>query len=120
MNDYPVIRGFKIVGVRKPDKQLSVEYMKRPEANPVQVELYSKVPGWITEDGEEMPPAPCNGDDWFISDDLPTDKEAFLACAPCPLWDLCSEFAKQSHAAFGVLGGKVYGRELQRRIEEEE
>lgn len=43
---------------------------------------------------------------------VPTDREAELMCAGCPLFDLCRTYGKVGRPAFGVWGGKLYGRDL--------
>jgi hypothetical protein len=54
----------------------------------------------------------CQDDPRFTSDDLPTDREAQLWCAGCPLLQQCRETAEKEHVAWGVWGAKVYGRAL--------
>lgn len=60
----------------------------------------------------------ANPDRWINYDDPdniyeePTDEEAQLMCADCPLFQLCSDYAKVARPAFGVWAGNVYGREL--------
>lgn len=51
-------------------------------------------------------------------DDLPTDREAQLMCAPCPLLEKCGKYAETKHPAWGVWGAKVYGRSLDAKMKE--
>ena len=44
--------------------------------------------------------------------DTPSDEEAELMCAGCPLLALCRDYADKAHPAFGVYGGVIYGRSL--------
>lgn len=68
---------------------------------------------------------PCSGDpDRFAvgseeNDTLPTDRDAALMCAPCPLLKMCGEYAEKKHMAWGVWGGKVYGRKLEEAMKDE-
>lgn len=43
---------------------------------------------------------------------VPTDEEAQLMCAGCPLMKLCKTYGTTARPAFGIWGGKLYGREL--------
>lgn len=44
--------------------------------------------------------------------DVPTDEEAEIMCAGCPLLELCGDYADKAHPAFGIFGGRVFGRNL--------
>ena len=43
---------------------------------------------------------------------IPTDEEAQIMCAGCPVFDLCAEYARLANPAIGVHAGKVYGKGL--------
>lgn len=62
---------------------------------------------------------PCSVDpDKWTNDELPTDREAQLMCAPCPLREMCLEYAQEAHASWGVWGGTVRGRKLKEAMED--
>lgn len=62
----------------------------------------------------------CTTDpDKWTSDELPTDREAQLMCSGCPLLVHCQEYADEAHPAWGVFGGRVYGRRLAEAMKEE-
>lgn len=68
----------------------------------------------------EKPLRNCHGKESFFRDydnplnlgGAPTDFEARVACHGCPLLELCGDYADKGHPAWGVWGGKVYGRGL--------
>lgn len=81
-----------------------MDYLQQsPKASRLLVELWQRV-------SEEN--APCVGKAEWTADELPTDREAQVLCAPCPLLALCGEYAREAHVSFGVWGGTVRGRNL--------
>lgn len=103
MRDYEdSIRGYRIVGdPPKPDKRFNYDYL-RPKTS-----MYAELNKAAVDEG-----AKCLNDDRFISDELPTDREAQMMCAGCPLIDFCRQTAEVEHHPWGVMGGKVWGRAL--------
>ena len=113
MADYPSIAGYRINQESpKPERTLSIEYLKQsPEASKANMELWKAA----AREG-----ANCYKDpNWFTSDDLPTDREAQLACSSCPVFDLCDNYANVAKNRYGVLAGRVYGRRLQEELKDE-
>lgn len=112
MNNEQTVRGYRIVGERKADKSLSYDYLQlKPEASHALKDLWREAP---------VKGANClNQEDLFRGDTQMTDSEAQLACAGCPMLDLCKKTAEAQHPAWGTWGGKVYGRALE-AIEKEE
>jgi len=49
----------------------------------------------------------------------PTAVQAQIMCYACPVFDLCAKYAEVGHPAWGIYGGKVYGRELAEREEKD-
>lgn len=106
------IPGYRPQGDRPKQRSLSMDYLQQTsKASNLLAELWRRAP----EEG-----APCVGKAEWTADELPTDKEAQIMCAPCPVRDLCGEYAKEAHPAWGVLGGKVYGRNLAAAMREGE
>lgn len=107
------IRGYRPGTEGKPSKVYSVEYLKlKPESARKKAALDSA----IAEKGANCLEAP----EFFTGDDLPTDRRAQLACAGCPVYDLCDAYAKAAHPAWGVLAGRVYGRTLAEKMKDGE
>lgn len=113
MTDYPVTRGYRILGDRKPERQLSTSYLQHSsEGSRLLAELWHRAP---------IEGANCVGrEDEFSGDELPTDREAELMCASCPLANLCRDYAKVAHPAWGIFGGIVHGRVLQEAMKDAE
>lgn len=114
MSEYPVVRGYRIQGdPPKPDKQISTQYLlQKPEA----AQALTILRAGVRDKG-----ANCVGKEEFFSGDaLPSDRDAALACASCPVKDLCADYAEKAHVAYGVFAGKVYGRGLMEDLEKEE
>lgn len=109
----PSIRGTRILGERKPDKQYSVANLelKPGSAKPFRELVFA------ASDSD----APCLDDPAFISDDLPSDERAALMCAFCPLatFNKCGEFADKEHPSWGVFNGRVFGRKLAAAMEDD-
>lgn len=112
MTDHSSVRGYRIVGDAPKQRELSFGYLQHSsEASRLLQELWSRAP---------VEGANCVGrTEEFSGDELPTDREAALLCAGCPLSSLCREYAESAHPAWGVLGGKVYGRNLAEAMKEE-
>lgn len=105
------VKGYRILGDRPKSRELSYDYLQQSaKASKLLRELWDRAP----KEG-----ANCVGkpEEW-TSDELPTDREAALACASCPLLDLCREYAETAHPAWGQWGGKVYGRNLKAAMDE--
>ncbi len=109
------IQGWRPKGGRPKSQMPKLEYLQQTkEAANLRREL------WDVANREE---APCVGrPDEFSGDDLPSDREAKLMCATCPLAarKVCSEYAKVAHPAWGVFSGEVFGRKLEAAMKEEE
>lgn len=115
MTDSPSIRGYKIVGERKQDRQLSLSYLAlKPEAAHALDKLRRKV------DEEERKkdqgvgkgvPCVARPDD-FSGDELLSERDAMLACSGCPALALCRTYADVARPAHGVYGGRVKNMEI--------
>ena len=107
------IRGYRILGDKKPERELSYEYLKlNHEATKAQDALRESV----RKNG-----ANCLGqEDKFSGDTLMSDRDAQLACASCPSFEQCDFFRKVAHPGWGVFGGVVKGRGLMETLEEDE
>lgn len=113
MNDnLQSIRGYRTVGdPPKPSRELAMGYLHQTHA---ETALHTPLSRAATDEG-----ANCLGrmDTWAVGseeggDELPTDREAQIMCAGCPILKQCAEYAEMKHPAYGVWGGKVYGRRL--------
>lgn len=115
MNDNtPVIRGYRTLGdPAKPDRMLSTAYLQQTSrASKLLRELWHRAP---------IEGAPCVGKaEQWTSDDLPTDREAQMMCGQCDIVELCRQYAEEAHPAWGVYGGRVFGRNLKERMDEDE
>lgn len=108
MTDY--IPGSRPRGDRPKERSLSMDYLQQTsKASNLLAELWRRAP----QEG-----APCVGRAEWTADELPTDREAQLACAPCPLISLCEEYRQAAHPSWGIWAGKVQGRNLQAAMEE--
>lgn len=108
MADY--IPGSRPRADRPRERQLSMDYLQQSsKSSNLLAELWRRAP----QEG-----APCVGRAEWTADELPTDREAQILCAPCPLISLCGEYAREAHVAWGVWAGRVYGRNLQAAMEE--
>lgn len=110
--DYPTIRGYRPLPDAKPEKQFSVSYLHpKTEAVKPLVALHQAA----RENG-----TPCmKNPEAFIGDELPTDEQAAMMCARCPVFDLCEDFSVKQHPSWGVHAGRVYGRKLKEEMENE-
>lgn len=99
------IRGYRPIGDRPRDRQLSYSYMQQDSRS---AKLLAELRTAAVQEGSNCLGKP----EQWTGDDLPTDREAQLMCASCPVFALCSEYAETAHVAHGVWGGQVYGRRL--------
>lgn len=106
------IRGYRILGDRPKDRSLSMEYLQQsPKAAKLLKELWDRAP----KEG-----ANCVGEpEKWTSEDLPTDREAQMMCAGCPMLQLCREYTDAAHPAWGVWAGTVKGRKLKEAMEDD-
>lgn len=108
-----VIKGYRIVGERPKDRSLSYEYLKQDGKSAKLLTILR------TEAAKQG--ANCVGKpDKWTGDELPTDREAQMACASCPVWDLCNSYREAAHPAWGNWAGVVKGRNLQKAMREGE
>lgn len=110
------IRGSRVLGdPPKPPRELRMDYLHQSaESSELHKELWSIAP---------LEGAPCVGEtEKWTGDELPTDREAQLMCAQCPLKvrKVCSAYAKATHPAWGVYDGKVFGRKLEELMKDGE
>lgn len=112
MNREQTVRGFRVLGDRKPERELSYEYLKLGhEATLAQDALRDSV----RKNG-----ANCVGrEDEFSGDRLMSDRDAQLECAGCPSFTACDLFRKVAHPAWGVFAGHVKGRGLMEDLEKD-
>lgn len=115
MNDnLSSIRGYRPLPERKEDRKLSFAYL-HPDS--VAAKLNNKLWHSALDEG-----APCVGrEDEFSGDTLPSDREAALMCSTCPLatFRLCGQWAEAEHLAYGVAGGRVWGRKLEEALKDD-
>lgn len=108
-----VIKGYRIVGDRPKDRQLSYTYMQQDGKS---AKLLTILRTEAVKQG-----ANCLGKpEQWTGDELPTDREAQMACASCPVWDLCNSYREAAHPAWGNWAGVVKGRNLQKAMQEGE
>lgn len=104
------IPGYRPVGDRPKDRQLSMGYLQQSAESARLLTVLNNTPG-----------KNCDGRaDEFAGDDLPTDREAELMCSTCAAFDLCRQYAESAHPAFGVWAGTVWGRNLMRAMQEDD
>lgn len=113
MNNDSTIRGYRILGDKKPDRELSYEYLKLShEGALAQTNLRAKV----AKDG-----ANCVGrEEEFSGDTLMSDRDSQLECAGCPAFEECDLFRLLGRPAWGTFAGRVVGRGLMEDLEKEE
>lgn len=99
------IRGYRVVGDRPRDRSLSYTYLQQDGKS---AKLLTILRTEAVKKGSNCLGKP----EQWTSDELPSDKDAQLMCASCPLIALCNDYAETAHVAHGVWGGKVYGRRL--------
>lgn len=103
------IPGYRPVGDRPKDRQLSMGYLQQSAESARLLTVLNNTPGKNCEGRE----------DEFAGDDLPTDREAELMCSTCLAWNACNRYAESAHPAWGVFSGKVYGRNLEAAMKED-
>lgn len=106
MNEnYTPIRGFRIVGEKKEDRQLSVAYLHpKHEAAAALDKLRKKV----LADGSN-----CAGrEEEFSGDNLISERDAALACAGCPAFKECDFYRLVARPGHGVYAGTVKNMEI--------
>lgn len=107
---HDTIRGYKPLGDRPKQRELSMEYIKQtPKAAKLLKILW------------ETPEKNCTGrEDEFSGDTLPTDVEAQMMCAGCPMATICEAYRVEAHPSWGVFSGRVQGRALEAAMKEDE
>lgn len=112
MNREQTVRGYRILGDKKPERELSFEYLKLShEGAQAQTALREAV----AKKG-----ANCVGrEDVFSGDTLMDDRDGMLECAGCPSFAECDLFRLLGRPAYGTFAGHVIGRGLMEEIEEE-
>ena len=84
-----------------------------PEATRAQAELYEQV-------AENADDVPCvRNPEPFVSDDLPTDRQAQMMCASCDVFEACRQYAETARVSWGVHAGRVHGRALAEAMKED-
>lgn len=112
MNDYPVIKGYRILGTKKPDKQLSYGYL---QLNADAASAHEALRKSVRENGSN-----CAGrEDEFAGDTLMSDREAMLECAGCPSYSECEFFRQVAHPGWGTWAGVVKGRGIMEEVEDD-
>ncbi|QDK01487.1 WhiB family transcription factor [Microbacterium phage LeeroyJenkins] len=105
------IRGYRVVGDRPRDRSLSYTYLQQDSRS---AKLLSELRTEAVNKG-----ANCLGKpEQWTSDELPSDKDAQLMCASCPVFDLCKQYSEAAHPAWGVWATGVKGRKLKEAMEE--
>lgn len=115
MNDSSSIRGYKIVGERKQDRQLSLSYLAlKPEAAHALDKLRRKVDEEERKKDQGLGkgvPCVARPDD-FSGDELLSERDAQLACAGCPAFTQCDIYRIVSRSPHGILAGVRKNMEL--------
>lgn len=111
MNDnLTSIRGYRPTGDRPKDRSLSYTYLQQDSRS---AKLLAELRTAAVQKGSNCLGRP----EQWTRDDLPTDREAQLMCASCPVFALCNEYREAAHPAWGVWGGQVKGRKLKEMME---
>jgi len=112
LNQDATIRGYRVVGEQKPDRQLSYEYLKQSsEAAHALTALREAV---------RTKGSNCSGrEDEFSGDTLMSSRDAQLECAGCPSFEECEFYKKVAHPAWGTWAGEVRGRGVMEDVESE-
>lgn len=107
------IPGYRVYGDRpKPDKRFNDDSIRPKTGIWRTLHLQASDPK-----AEKM--ANCVNDDRFIQEPLPTDREAQMMCAGCPVFDLCDKAATIERPSWGIYAGRVVGRALDELIGDE-
>lgn len=113
MNDNQTsIRGYRPAGDRPRDRQLSYSYMQQDSRS---AKLLAELRTAAVQEGSNCLGKP----EQWTGDDLPTDREAQLMCASCPVFDLCRQYSEAAHPAWGNWAGVVKGRKLKEAMEDD-
>lgn len=113
MANEPSIRGYRIIGDRPKDRSLSYDYLKQSHTA---AKLLTVLRSEAVKQG-----ANCLGNpEKWTGEELPTDREAQLACASCPVIQQCEQYREAAHPAWGNWAGVVKGRNLQKAMQEGE
>lgn len=104
-NEQASIRGFRVTNGDKPAKDTTPNHLRLSEDGAIAVDSLKKE--------AERVRTPCfNRPDIFTDyDEPPTDEYARLACAGCPIFDICEDAAEKTNPAWTIMAGRVYGRE---------
>jgi hypothetical protein len=106
------IRGYRITGDRPKERQLSMDYLKQSHTA---AKLLTVLRTEAVKQG-----ANCLGNpEKWTGEELPSDRQAALDCASCPVWDLCNNYREAAHPAWGNWAGVVKGRKLQEAMEDD-
>lgn len=106
------IRGYKIVGDRPKERQLSMDYLKQSHTA---AKLLTVLRTEAVKQGANCLDKP----EQWTGEELPTDREAQLACASCPVIQQCEQYREAAHPAWGNWAGVVKGRKLKEAMEGE-
>lgn len=106
-----VVRGYRIVGERKPERELSFAYLQLShDAASAQTALREAV----AKNGSN-----CLGrEDEFSGEILMTDAQAKRECLGCPVWTECDIFKRLAHPAWGTWASEVKGRGTMEEVED--
>lgn len=107
------VRGYRILGDRPKERQLSMEYIKQSHSA---AKLNAQLREAAVKEGANC----LNKWEIWDGDEMPSDREAQILCASCPVFDLCQQYAEVAHPAWTILAGKVYGRNLKAAMAESE
>jgi hypothetical protein len=106
-----VIKGYRIVGDRPKDRQLSYTYMQQDGKS---AKLLTILRTEAVKQG-----ANCVGKpEQWTGDELPSDRQAQLDCAGCKVFDQCDAYREAAHPAWGNWAGVVKGRKLKEAMED--
>lgn len=105
------IRGYRVVGDRPRDRSLSYTYLQQDGKS---AKLLTVLRTEAVKKGSNCLGKP----EQWTSDELPSDKDAQLMCASCPVFDLCKQYKEAAHPAWGVWAGEVKGRKLKEAMED--
>lgn len=108
-----VIKGYRVIGERPKDRSLSYEYLKQDGKS---AKLLTVLRTAAVREG-----ANCLGKaEKWTSEELPTDREAQMMCATCPLVGKeCQDYTNAAHPSWGVWNGEVKGRKLKEAMEDD-
>lgn len=106
------IRGYRVVGDRPRDRSLSYTYLQQDGKS---AKLLTVLRTEAVKKGSNCLGKP----EQWTSDELPSDKDAQLMCASCPLMgNECEDYVRAAHPSWGVWNGEVKGRKLKEAMED--